>query len=64
MMCMARHVVDPPEDPHQSREEALESVADRRGITVEELKRRRRIAGIDSSSEDDGESNQEARVEG
>lgn len=59
---MSRHVVDPPENTHRNRDEVLESVANRRGITVEELKRRHEIAGLDSASEDD-ESCEEATIE-
>ncbi|WP_276299827.1 hypothetical protein [Halorussus lipolyticus] len=61
---MNHHVVDPPEDPHHSQEEVLESVANRRGITVEELKERRKAAGLDSEVENDGEGSEEVRVEG
>lgn len=61
---MSRHVVDPPENTHRNQEEVLESVASRRGITVEELKRRRETADIDSISEDDEGSCKEVTVEG
>lgn len=60
---MSRHVVDPPENTHRDQNEVLESVANRRGITVEELKRRREIAGLDSTSENE-ESGEEATIEG
>lgn len=61
---MSRHVVDPPEDVHRTSEEVLESVADRRGITVEELKRRREVAGLDSPSEDGEDPCEEVTLEG
>ncbi|WP_132059083.1 hypothetical protein [Halorussus amylolyticus] len=61
---MSRYVVDPPEDTHHSEEEVLESVASRREITVEELKRRRETAGLDSTSENDEEVHDEVPVEG
>lgn len=64
MIGMSRHIVDPPEDAHNSQDEVLESVANRRGISVEELKRRREAAGLDSASEDDGEAHEEVPVEG
>lgn len=63
MSHMSRHVVDPPEDVHHTQEEVLESVANRRGITVEELKRRREVAGLNSVPEDD-ESSEEVAAEG
>ncbi len=50
---MAWHIADSPEDPHRSQSEALESIARRRGISLEELEERRRVAGIDSDSDDD-----------
>lgn len=61
---MGSHVVDPPEDVHLSRDEVLESVASRRGITVEELKRRREVAGLDSTSEGNDDTSEEATIEG
>lgn len=63
MRRMSRHVVDPPENTHRNQNEVLESVANRRGITVEELKRRREVAGLDSMSEDDEDSCEEVTVE-
>lgn len=61
---MSHHVVDPPEDVHHTQDEVLESVADRRGITVEELKRRREVAGLESSDEDEDGSCEEIPAEG
>ncbi|USZ69524.1 hypothetical protein NGM10_07255 [Halorussus salilacus] len=61
---MSRHVVDPPENVHLSRDEVLESVARRRGITVEELKRRREVAGLDSAPEKSDDASEEATIEG